>query len=340
MIWFDLITPKSVLFFEPIIRELSKDEEIIITSRGDEDYNEVNELLKLKKLKYKSFGGYGGKNLNDKFEASLNRQKKLNEYIEDLGIHILVNLCSVDACRVAFGNGIKIINFCDFPTAKDDKLTHVAKLTLPLSNTIFYPFYIPKEIFLNYCENVIEYDFLDPVIYLQSQNKDKSFFNGLNLDKNKKTILYREEEHKSGYVSEQKTFIEKILKDIDVNLIVIPRYEYLIVKKKFPNAIVLKEKIELSNILPFVDLFIGGGGTINIESVYWGIPTISTRSFLCHYDRYLIDNNLMFHIKKEEEFLEVFNKIDTLKLNTNKINRIVNVENLTKLIKKVNHEKI
>lgn len=340
MIWFDLITPKSVLFFEPMIRELSKDEEIIITSRGDENYNEVNELLKLKKLKYKSFGGYGGENLNDKFKASLNRQKKLNEYIQDLGIDILVNLCSVDACRVAFGNGIKIINFCDFPTAKDDKLTHVAKLTLPLSNTIFYPFYIPKEIFLNYCENVIEYDFLDPIIYLQSQNKDKSFFNGLNLDKSKKTILYREEEHKSGYVLDQKIFIEEILKDIDANLIVIPRYEYQSIKKKFPEAIILKEKIELSNILPFVDLFIGGGGTINIEAVYWNIPTFSTRSFLCHYDRYLIDNNLMFHIKEKKEFITLFNKIDILKLNTSKINRKVNVQYLVNLIKKAIYEKI
>jgi predicted glycosyltransferase len=75
----------------------------------------------------------------------------------------------------------------------------------------------------------------------------------------------------------------------------------------------MDKKVELSNILPFVDLFVGGGGTINIEATFWNIPTISTRSFLCFYDRYLIEEGLMFHGDNE-----------TLK---NLINRLLNEKN-------------
>jgi len=333
MIWFDLVTPKSVLFFAPIIKEIMKKGDVLITSRGDSTYTEVNELLDLMALDYTSYGSYGGANLKGKLTAALNRQVELNEFIQEYKIDCLINLCSVDACRVAFGNGIKIVNFCDFPTGKDDKLTHVAKLTLPLSDKIFYPFYIPKSIFSKYCENIIEYDFLDPIIYLQTQDKDDVFFTTLNIDKTKKTILYREEEHKASYVDKQRVFIEEILNRLDVNLIIIPRYEYQVVQKKFPNAIVLKEKIELSSILPFSDVFVGGGGTINIEACYWNVPVISTRSFLCYYDRYLINQNLMFHVSNEDEFFEIYNKLDRIKMDNSCIIKEVNIQNLIKQIK-------
>ena len=232
-----------------------------------------------------------------------------------------------------FVNGIKIVNFCDFPTGKDHKITHVAKLTLPLSDKIFYPFYIPKSIFSKYCDNVVEYDFLDPIIYLQQQNKDNNFFKSLSLDNNKKTILYREEEYKASYVDNQQLFIEELLFTLDVNLIIIPRYEYKTLKSKFPNAIILKNKMELSNILPFVDIFIGGGGTINIEASYWNIPVISTRSFLCYYDYYLINNNLMFHVKNKKEFFEIYNNLDSVEVNNDCLKKEVDIINLINLIK-------
>lgn len=334
MIWFDLVTPKSVLFFEPIINELKINNEILITSRSDSDYNEVNKLLKLKKLTYYSFSGYGGSSLSQKLDYALNRQKKLNDFIQGLDIDKLINLCSVDGCRVAFGNGIDIINFCDFPTSKDNQITHVARLTLPLSTKIFYPFYIPSKIFSKYCDNIVQYDFLDPVIYLQNQQKNQTFFESLDIDKNKTTILFREEEYKSSYVDTKTSFAHNILKDIDVNLIILPRYDNNHLNDEFPNAIILKEKIDLSHILPFVDLFIGGGGTINIEAIYWNTPVISTRSFLCYYDKYLIEQELMYHARNDNELKHLINKILVGSHNNTKYleKRTVDIKELVKSI--------
>jgi len=64
-----------------------------------------------------------------------------------------------------------------------------------------------------------------------------------------------------------------------------------------------EEKIFLQHLLKDVDLFIGGGGTINTESCFLGTPTISTRSFISHYDKWQIDNNLMVWTNDENELI-------------------------------------
>lgn len=60
----------------------------------------------------------------------------------------------------------------------------------------------------------------------------------------------------------------------------------------------------MQHLLKFANLFIGGGGTINTEACFLGTPTISTRSFICHYDKYQIDNNLMVWVKNKEELID------------------------------------
>jgi predicted glycosyltransferase len=321
IIWFDLGTPKQVTFFEPIIKEIQqRDIEILITTRISEGYTEPARLLELRGLKYYAFGEYGGEKLKSKLSSALNRQIALNEFIQNFRIRKLVNLGSVDGCRVAFGNGIEIVSFFDIPSrGMDGNLTPIAKLTLPLSSRIFHPFVVPREYFTPFVgvNNVYAYNFLDPIIYLQYQKADSSFFERLPIDKNKKTILFREEEYKASYVLNKKTFVYDALKNIDANLIIIPRYETGHLREEFPNAITVEEKMDLSKILPFVDIFIGGGGTINIEACYWGTPVISTRSFVTHYDKFLIDNELMFLAQTEGEIIKLYKEYAGKRLTNN-----------------------
>lgn len=321
VIWFDLGTPKQVTFFEPIIKEIQyQGIEVLITTRISEDYIEPVKLLELKRLKYYVIGEYGGRRLKSKLTSALNRQIALNEFIQNFAIKKLVNLGSVDGCRVAFGNGIEIVSFFDIPSRYiDGILTPIAKLTLPLSTKIFHPFVVPRSYFIPFVgdENVYTYDFLDPIIYLQTQTPDGSFFNKLKIDKNKKTIVFREEEYMASYVMNKTNFVYNALKSIDANLVIIPRYESGYLKKEFPYAIIIEEKIDLSKLLPFADIFIGGGGTINIEACYWGIPVISTRSFVTHYDKFLIDNGMMFLAQTEKEIVELYEKYAGCKVENN-----------------------
>ena len=119
-------------------------------------------------------------------------------------------------------------------------------------------------------EAVIRYDFLDPVLYLREQKPDRAFFETLPLDPSRPTVCVREEEHLATYVAERGASISDGLARVDANVVLIPRYAVADARERWPDAIVVEQKLPLSNILPFADAFIGGGGTLNIEAAYWG----------------------------------------------------------------------
>lgn len=320
MIWFDLVTPKSVLFFKNMIKAIqNRNEEVIVTAREGHDYKEVVDLLSLHGIDFINRGYFGGANLGDKLKASINRQLALMEFIEKKNITKLVCLCSVDANRVAFGLGIPIINFYDIPLSDHQtdfkKALPQARLTLPLSQKAFRPYMVPLEIFKRFGleeDQIEEYRFLDVLIWLQEFQPSREFFEAVlrsyNQDINKPTIVVREEEFKASYVMKKYPILYdglKILKEkLDVNIVVIPRYEIKPLKELFPYAAVLEEKMVIQHLLAYADLFIGGGGTLNSEACYFGTPTISTRSFISHYDKLLIDEGLMAKVDTKEELLE------------------------------------
>lgn len=348
MIWFDLVTPKSVLFFEPIIKEIQKQKEVFITTRGGEGYQETIKLLDLYNLPYTNIGNFGGSSLESKFRASIDRQIKFMEFLNEHHIDRLVCLSSVDACRAAFGLGIKIINFYDIPLS--DHRTNFtralpqARLTIPLAHKMFKPFVVPDEVIERFgldSAQIYEYNFIDPLIWLKNFKYDfayvKEVLKNYDIDYKKPTIVIREEEYKSSYVDKKYPMlyeaIDEIQKLTNSNIIIIPRYESEYLKKEFPSATVLEEKVEIQHLLFFCDLFIGGGGTINSEACFLGTPTISTRSFVSHYDKYQIDNNLMVWVETKEELIEkvkllIGTKVDTRPIKQMSLNIDDMIENI------------
>jgi len=320
LIWFDLVTPKSVMFFRPFINKIKdRGRTVLVTAREGEGYKEVVDLLNLYRIEFVNRGFFGGANLGDKLKASIHRQLALMEYIEKCNITKLVCLCSVDANRVAFGLGIPIINFYDIPlsdhTSDFRKALPQARLTLPLSTKAFRPYMVPQNIFERFSlepDQIYSYNFLDVVAWLHDFKPDIKFFNDFlisrGLDVRKKTVVVREEEFKASYVAKKYPMLYdglKLIKDkMDVNIILIPRYEAEALKLLVPYATVLEEKMVIQHLLAYADLFIGGGGTLNSEACYFGTPVISTRSFISHYDKLLIDSGLMEKADTAEELLE------------------------------------
>ena len=346
-ILFDIDMGKWALFFIPIIKKLQNlGINTIITSRGGKGYNELNNILDLYNIDYISIGKFGGKKLENKLKASLFRQEKLIEIIKKYKINKVISGCVVDINRVAFGLGIENINFYDMPLA--DHTTNIKKalpqirLTIPLSTKIFKPFVVPDEVILKFGlekDQIIEYNFIDPLIWLKDFkfNRDyvKKIYKKYNINRNKFTIIVREEEYKASYVNKKYPFLYEALSEIynkfNANIIIIPRYESEYLKKEFPFAYILEEKIILQHLLKDADLFIGGGGTINTEACFLGTPTISTRSFISHYDKWQIDNNLMVWTNNKKELLNYVksafngelkpdkNKIKAMEINIDKI---------------------
>lgn len=318
MIWFDLVTPKSVLFFRRII-EAIKDQghTVLVTAREGQDYSEVVELLRLYGIEFVNLGEFGGAGLKNKLSASLERQKDLMEFIAEHPIRRLVCLCSVDANRIAFGLGIPIVNFYDIPLSDCEenfrRALPQARLTLPLSSCVIKPFVVPDDIFRRFSlesEQIHNYRFIDPVIWLEDFVYDPDYVDTLlepfGIDRSRPLIVIREEEYKASYVSKQYPILYEAMEELSAlgNLLIIPRYEAGYLKEQFPYACVLDHKVVIQHLLKECDLFIGGGGTINTEACYFGSPTISTRSFVSHYDKYQIDTGLMRWVSTKDELLE------------------------------------
>jgi hypothetical protein len=87
-------------------------------------------------------------------------------------------------------------------------------------------------------------------------------------------------------------------------------------KKQYPDGLFYEvsrynghRMVNLQNMLYFADLFIGGGGTINIESAYWGTWTMSCRPFSTTYDDWLNVTGNQYHVSSVSEGVETANML-------------------------------
>ncbi|ANV98187.1 hypothetical protein BBW65_04965 [Helicobacter enhydrae] len=320
MIWLDITDPKYVLFFKEMIPYLEGFDEVLITTRASDGYSECQRLLDLFGLHYYQVGGYGGADKLGKLQARLERQNGFLQLFERLQIRPSLFVCgaSVEGVQTAYGLGIPVINFADTPIAGSafelSKITILSRLTLPLSELVFHPFVVPKEC---YCalgleaKRVLAYPFIDVVLWLKGMQAGEDFRTKMNLNPHKPTILVREEEYQAHYVKQKLPIIYEsvrlLSRSLDVQIVIMPRYGSQELQKEFcgiSNVHILEEKLEPNCFYPYIDLLIGGGGTMNLESCYLGIPTISTRSLFLFHDMYLIQNGLMWHAKTADEVLE------------------------------------
>lgn len=321
MLWIDIATPKYALFFSKMIPYLKNiDEDILITTRFSKGYEEVTKVLDILNLEYHILGNYGGSSIKDKFNARLKRQSEFADIFEKKGYpKTLICGSSVEGVQTAFGLGIPVIHFADTPIRgyefKYEDMTILSKLTIPLSSLIFHPFVVPKDVYVKFGvdpKNVIAHNFIDVCLWMSDIKKEEKndFRAKYNLDKSKKTILIREEEYNAHYVKEKLPIIYNLIPLIaekyDYNIVIMPRYGSENLKKDFSDyATILEDKLKPEEFYPFIDLLIGGGGTMNLEASYFGIPVISTRSLFLYHDKYLINNKLMYHVRTEDEALKI-----------------------------------
>lgn len=304
-IWIDILTPKQLLFSEPMIKELKKKHIILCTSRS---YDEVSKLAKIRNFDLVCVGKHGGGGKLSKLEASTDRIKKLSVLINKFSPELVISFCSPEAARVSFGMGIRHIAFCDSPHA-----SAVMKLTLPLIQKLLIPWIIPKKEFSKYgidTKSIIPYKAIDASVTIKRNvnQRDSLPFK----EKNKKNILIRVEEEQAAYTQKSRKIIP-IIKEIinefnEENIVILGRYSEQIknLKKLFgKKAKILKMSYDGKYLLDNTDIFLGSGGTMTAESALLGVPTISYNAVPNIVEKYLVKNNL---IKRETNPIKI-NKI-------------------------------
>lgn len=328
MIWIDVGTPKYAMFFSRMIPELKKrGHEVLVTTRYAPHYTEAKEVLELQGIEPIVLGEYGGSTLLEKFQARIFRQKEFLDIFAARGMpRVLICGAVVDSVHVAYGVGIPVVNIYDTPAStfagdKDNpkNLTAVARLTLPYSRLFFYPYIMPRSMFKNLTleeDQIVPYDFVDVSLWMKEVKPypANDFRVRYGLDTSLPTIMIREEEYKAHYVQDKipviYSVIRRLKERVKANVVIMPRYERDYLERDFGDvATILREKLRPEEFYPFIDLFIGGGGTMNLESVYYGIPTISTRSIWLYHDQYLLEKGLMHWSNDVEEILSLVPQI-------------------------------
>lgn len=296
--WFDVMTPKQVNFFKPLVDELGKRKhEVLCTARN---YRELNDLAKIKNFKLLFVGEHGGESLQGKLRAYTQRIEKLIDIVDKFKPDSLISLASPEASRVAYGLGIRHVGFCDAPHAEA-----ACRLSIPLMTLLMCPSIIPAKEFTRYglrIKQLIRYKALDPAMWLRNGVAPIYKHSDFGLDPSKKTITFRLEESQAAYLRGiDKSISLKMLRVLvnsfsNNNIVILGRYSEQIEALKdelASKATVVEKVIDGTSLLMLSDIFIGSGGTMNCECALLGIPNISYTSMKYHINEYLIKKGLI-----------------------------------------------
>ncbi len=310
-IWFDILTPKQIMFFKYFVDTLKEDDhEILCTGR---EYREAKELARIKKIEIQTVGRHGGDNKYEKLTTSTERAFLLSGLINSFKPDLTVSFSSPEASRVAFGMGIKHYIFNDSPHA-----TAVAKLTVPLADRLFCPWVIPLREWTKLGlekDKVTQYKALDPIVWLKKElqyNKRQEISKiqkKLKIDKEKKTLLIRPEEIKASYIADKDVkssigLIDEIVKKFshEYNILILARYldQVDFYNCRFENTAgtkIIQNVMDGNLLLTLADLFIGAGGTMSAEAALMGKPVISITPINFYVEKYLIKMGLIKKVR-------------------------------------------
>jgi uncharacterized protein len=293
--WFDVLTPKQVLFFAPVIEQLrAKGFDVLATSRK---YREVEPLADLYGLKLRLVGERGGGGLVEQLVSATARQSELIPVVEGFGPDIAVSVASGVCARVAFGMGIKHLAVNDSPHS-----TVAGRLTLPLSFHLLCPWVIPFAAWAPFGvarRAVTRYRALDPAAWLKRPHR-RGFVPA--LDGGKKTVVVRLEEAYAPYMTgTDKTWNAAVLSKLagplrGCNVVVLCRYgdQRDTIRDGFGSKFIVPEEVvDGRSLLERADLFVGMGGTMSAESALMGVPTISTFQGSLFTERFLVQKGLL-----------------------------------------------
>lgn len=275
--WIDVLTPKQVLFFTPLVDELRASGcEVLATSRK---YREVEPIAKMQGLGLIFVGERGGESHAEQLAAATQRQARIAPRIKRFRPNISISVASGVCARVSYGLGIKHVAVNDSPHSEV-----AGRLSLPLTHHLFCPWVIPYKAWAKFGvprSKISRYHALDPAAWLKRKAKKGPV---PHLRHKRKTVVVRLEESYAPYMAgTKKSWNDAVMRSLsdsvdDANLVALCRYgdQLRRTKAKFGQRFIVPEEVvDGRGLLELTDVFVGLGGTMTAESALMGVPTIS-----------------------------------------------------------------
>ena len=283
-VWIDIENPPDVLFFSPIIKELTKcGTKVVVTAR---DKSETLALLEMKKLSYEEVTEpfkYQRRNFLLKAIITLLRAFMLFERFlaSRKNIFMALNFGSRSHILAAFFLRIPVIAFDDYEHSN-------IFLYKKFVQKLFIPHYIPTNILVDKGipkEKIETYPGFKEEVYLHSLLPDEQVIEKLGIDENRIIVTLRPPASNAHYYDarEDKLFeqvMSLLAQRSDVTVVILPRGKAQCQNlrtryAKVDNFIILRKPVDSLSLIYFSDIVIGGGGTMNREAALIGTPVYS-----------------------------------------------------------------
>ena len=271
-VWLDTVTPKISIAIYCLLPSLNeKGYSTLVTAKKQ---TQTTELLDTLKVPYYKIGGYG-ETLKEKLVEEQKRTLEFLDLFDKVGYpKVLWTHGDVSAIRTAFGLNIPIVYANDTVFAY-----HVAKLAAPLVDWLIAPISFGKgwSKFGISRQKIVLYDGLEEAAWLKDRKFEAPKFLE-ELETKKPIILFRDAEYQAVYCKDVKVDSQRLLSDLSKlgTVVALPRYEQEKQKlKQQGNVWIPPQPVLTAQLLPYVDLMVGSGGTACRETAMSGIPTIN-----------------------------------------------------------------
>ena len=318
-IWIDFTNSPHVNFFENMVNEFQKNDDVLLTSRPLANTLDLIEMLG---FQAQVVGKHYGRSAYKKVFGYFIRVVQLYKYLADKSADVAVSHSSFYSPAVSKLLKIPCIYLNDNEHAKGNYLA------LLFSDRVLVPEFmnISKMAPLNInIKKIKKYPGVKEGVYLWKLGEQIKEIKNSNGSSTQKTIYIRPEPWTAQYYKGKHNFLDDLLLDLKerYKIILLPRskeqnnhYQ----SAKFKGVTIPKKSLMLTEIVKNCDLFLGAGGTMTREMAVIGIPTISIyQDELLEVDKFLISENCMIHNSKPTgDYVDSYLK-DKLKSPPNKI---------------------
>lgn len=295
-IWFDISNSPHINLFAHMIRELEHEgHEAVITCRP---LANTIDLLDLHGFKYEVVGEHYGARLYKKVFGYPVRVMQLHRYLAPLRIDIALSQSSFHSPVVARLLGVRSIYMNDNEHALGNVPSFLAatRILVPefLSDAHLRRQWAPLS-------KVRRFPGVKEGIYLWALQERLDAAVTARAPGRRPAVYVRPEPWTAQYYKGDRNFMDALLlgiKDL-VDVTLLPRGkaqgEYYR-DPRFGGIRIIDTAMDIADIAPDCDLFVGAGGTMTREMAVLGIPTISVyQDALLDVDRFLLQQEAFLH---------------------------------------------
>lgn len=295
-IWFDLSNSPHINLFATMIRDLeSAGHQVVITCRP---LANTIDLLQLHGLRHEVVGEHYGATLARKIVGYPIRIRQLQRYLSPMAIDVAVSQSSFHSPVVARLLGIPSIYMNDNEHALGNVPAFVAA-----THILVPEFLSDANLRRQFASRrkLARYPGVKEGIYLWQLQERLDAAAGAPRADTRPSVYIRPEPWTAQYYKGQRNFLDDLLMGVQDRLRVtlLPRgkqqgQHYR--DPRFAAVRVVDTALDIADIAPDCDLFVGAGGTMTREMAVLGIPTISVyQDELLDVDRFLLGQGAFVH---------------------------------------------